>query len=115
MYDYYITVARWSPKFGEDEPIQKILTWVRLPKLPMHFFNHTKVNRIGNHIGRTIRMDLATSEGARGRYGRVCVVVDLSKPLLDKYMIGDKVFCVEYGSLKNVCFHYGMYDTRLDA
>ncbi|CAN1146656.1 hypothetical protein LINPERHAP1_LOCUS9251 [Linum perenne] len=29
------------------------------------------VNRIGNHILKMIRMDLATSEGDRGRYARV--------------------------------------------
>ncbi|CAN1165050.1 hypothetical protein LINPERPRIM_LOCUS33532 [Linum perenne] len=36
-------------------------------------------------------MDLATSEGAQARYTRVCVEVDLTKPLLGKYMIGDCV------------------------
>ncbi|CAN1149042.1 hypothetical protein LINPERHAP2_LOCUS16804 [Linum perenne] len=49
------------------------MTWVRLPKLPIHYFNHVAVNRIGNYIGKTMRMDLATSEGARARYARVCV------------------------------------------
>ncbi|CAN1802081.1 hypothetical protein LINPERHAP1_LOCUS23229 [Linum perenne] len=65
IFDYYITVARWSLDFNDEEPIRKILTWVRLPKLPTRFFNHLVVERIGNHIGRTVRLDLATSEGAR--------------------------------------------------
>ncbi|CAN1122476.1 hypothetical protein LINPERPRIM_LOCUS2738 [Linum perenne] len=106
IYDYYITVARWTPNFNEEDPI---LMWVRLPKFPIHFFNKTIVNRIGNHIGRTVRMDLATSEGARARYARVCVEIDISKPLLGKYMIGDRVLFVEYESLENICFHCGMY------
>ncbi|CAN1188053.1 hypothetical protein LINPERHAP1_LOCUS28172 [Linum perenne] len=87
IYDYYITVARWSPSFNDEEPLKTIMTWGRLPKLPIQYFNHVAVNRIGNYIGRTIRMDLATSEGARARYARVCVEIDLSKPLLGKYMI----------------------------
>ncbi|CAN1131201.1 hypothetical protein LINPERHAP2_LOCUS6267 [Linum perenne] len=37
MFDYYITVAKWSPEFNEEEPIKKIMTWVRLPNLPIHF------------------------------------------------------------------------------
>ncbi|CAN1821684.1 hypothetical protein LINPERHAP1_LOCUS29622 [Linum perenne] len=73
------------------------------------------VNRIGNHMSKTIRMDLATSEGARGRYARVCVEVDLSKPLLGKYKIGDRVLYVEYESLENVCFHCRMYGHQLVA
>ncbi|CAN1187351.1 hypothetical protein LINPERHAP2_LOCUS38688, partial [Linum perenne] len=60
------------------------------------------VNRIVNCIGRTVRMDLATSEGARARYARFCVEVDLTKPLLGKYMIGNKILYVDYESLENM-------------
>ncbi|CAN1820518.1 hypothetical protein LINPERHAP1_LOCUS29131, partial [Linum perenne] len=77
---------------------------VRIPKLPIQYFNYKAVERIGNHIGKTIRLDLATEEGAR-----VCVEVDLSRPLLGKYIIEDRVFYVEYESLDNICFSCGMY------
>ncbi|CAN1141094.1 hypothetical protein LINPERHAP2_LOCUS12263 [Linum perenne] len=73
------------------------------------------VERIGNHIGRTVRLDLATSEGDRARYARVCVEVDLTKPLLGKYIIEDKVFLVEYESLDNICFSCGMYGHKVDG
>ncbi|CAN1127839.1 hypothetical protein LINPERPRIM_LOCUS29861 [Linum perenne] len=86
IYDYYIAVSQWSPTFNEEEKIRSILTWVRLPKLPIHYFNTVVVSRIGNFIGRTVRLDLATKEGSRCRYARVCVEIDLTKPLLGKYM-----------------------------
>ncbi|CAN1822940.1 hypothetical protein LINPERHAP1_LOCUS30164 [Linum perenne] len=75
MFDYYITVYCWTPEFNEEEPLRIILTWVRLPKLLIHLFNHTTVNKIGNHIVQTVHVDLATLEGARYRYARVCVEV----------------------------------------
>ncbi|CAN1136440.1 Uncharacterized protein At4g02000 [Linum perenne] len=109
IYDYYISVSQWSPSFDEDAPIKSILTWVRLPKLPIHYFNKVAVSRIGDSIGKTVRLDLATAEGSRGRYARVCVEIDVTKPLLGKYMIEDKVFKVEYESLENVCFDCGYY------
>ncbi|CAN1121665.1 hypothetical protein LINPERHAP1_LOCUS6196 [Linum perenne] len=109
IYDYYITVSQWSPSFNDEAPIKMILTWVRLPKLPIHYFNEVAVSRIGNCIGRTVRLDLATAEGTRGRYVRVCVEVDLTKPLLGKYVIEDRIFKVEYESLENVCFDCGLY------
>ncbi|CAN1138731.1 hypothetical protein LINPERHAP2_LOCUS10865 [Linum perenne] len=115
IYDYYISVSQWSPSFDEEAPIQTILTWVRLPKLPIHYFNELAVSRIGNYIGRTIRLDLATAEGTRGRYARVCVEVDLTKPLLGKYMIEDRVFKVEYESLENVCFDCGFYGHKKES
>ncbi|CAN1726174.1 hypothetical protein LINPERHAP1_LOCUS397 [Linum perenne] len=115
IYDYYISVACWTPQFNEEEPLQKILTWVRLPRLPIHFFNELAVTRIGNHIGRTVRLDLATSEGARARYARVCIEVDISKPLLGKYMIEDRTYLVEYESLENICHHCGLYGHIIDG
>ncbi|CAN1147891.1 hypothetical protein LINPERHAP2_LOCUS16135 [Linum perenne] len=113
IYDYYISVARWNPSFNEEEPIKFILTWVRLPKLPIHYFNRTAVTRIGNAIGKTVRIDLATTEGARARFARVCVEVDLSKPLLGKYMIEDRVLHVEYESLENLCVSCGVYGHKV--
>ncbi|CAN1299172.1 Uncharacterized protein At4g02000 [Linum perenne] len=112
IYNYYITVSQWSPSFNDEAPIKTIMTWVRLPKLPIHYFNEVAVSRIGNCIGRTVRLDLATAEGTRGRYERVCVEVDLTKPLLDKYMIEDRIFKVEYEILENVCFDCGLYGHR---
>ncbi|CAN1837718.1 hypothetical protein LINPERHAP1_LOCUS35180 [Linum perenne] len=38
MFDFYFSVARWTPSFNEEEPLKTILTWVRLPKFPIHFF-----------------------------------------------------------------------------
>ncbi|CAN1187974.1 hypothetical protein LINPERPRIM_LOCUS32152, partial [Linum perenne] len=115
FFYYYITIACWTSDFNEEEPIYTILTWVRLPKLPIHFFNHITVTRIGNHIGQTVCLDLATSEGARACYAKVCIEVDLTKPLLGKYMIGDRVYYVEYESLENMCFTCGMYGHKLDT
>ncbi|CAN1128761.1 hypothetical protein LINPERPRIM_LOCUS22323 [Linum perenne] len=60
-------------------------------------------------------MDLATAQGARARYARLCVKVDLSKPLLGEYMVEDRVFYVEYESLDNICFSCGMYGHKLDS
>ncbi|CAN1348896.1 hypothetical protein LINPERPRIM_LOCUS41635 [Linum perenne] len=73
------------------------------------------VTRIGNHIGKTVKIDMATTEGARGRYARVCVEVDLSKPLTGKYMIEDRILNVEYESLEYICFTCGHYGHKMDA
>ncbi|CAN1145750.1 hypothetical protein LINPERHAP2_LOCUS14862 [Linum perenne] len=73
------------------------------------------VTRIGNCIGKTVRLDLATSEGARAKYARVCVEVDLSKPLLGKYMIDNRTFLVEYESLENICTSCGFYGHKVDG
>ncbi|CAN1185569.1 hypothetical protein LINPERHAP2_LOCUS37626 [Linum perenne] len=115
IYDYYIAISQWSPSFNEEEEIKSILTWVRLPKLPIQYFNSMAVHRIGNAIGRTVRLDLATLEGSRCRYARVCVEIDLTKPLLGKYMIEDRVLKIEYESLENVCVECGIYGYKRES
>ncbi|CAN1331149.1 hypothetical protein LINPERPRIM_LOCUS35213, partial [Linum perenne] len=78
-------------------------------------FQPHSVTRIGNHIGRTVRLDLATTKCARAWYARVCVEVDLSKPLLGKYMIGDRVFYIKYESIENICYTCGVYGHKVES
>ncbi|CAN1154343.1 hypothetical protein LINPERHAP2_LOCUS19960 [Linum perenne] len=85
------------------------------PEVVDPLFQLVAVIRIGNYIGRTIRLDLATSKGSRYRYVRVCVEVDLTKPLLGKYMIEDRIFKIEYESLENVCFDCGCYGHKKET
>ncbi|CAN1148860.1 hypothetical protein LINPERHAP2_LOCUS16724, partial [Linum perenne] len=71
------------------------------------------VNRIGNYIGKTVQMDLATAEGDRDCYARICVEVDLTKPLLGKYIIENKEL-IEYESLGNIFFTCGFHGRKED-
>ncbi|CAN1797906.1 hypothetical protein LINPERHAP1_LOCUS21463 [Linum perenne] len=42
---------------------------------------------IGDRIDRTIRIDHITLTRTRGNYARICVKVELHKPLLSKYQL----------------------------
>ncbi|CAN0839249.1 hypothetical protein LINGRAHAP2_LOCUS2524 [Linum grandiflorum] len=48
-------------------------------------------------------------EGARAKYARVCVEVDLTKPLLSKYKIEGVKYYVGYEGLENLCTNCGRY------
>lgn len=58
------------------------MVWVRLPELVIEFFNKELLLRIGNHIGKAIQVDLTTMSQMRGKFGRLCVQIDLKKPLI---------------------------------
>ncbi|CAN1121654.1 hypothetical protein LINPERPRIM_LOCUS2293 [Linum perenne] len=115
IFDYCIAVVRWSPNFNDDDPISSVFTWVRVPKLPIHYFNNVAVTRIGNCIGKNVRLDLATKEGARARYARACVEVDFSKPLIEKYVIDNRTFYVESEGLGNICYTCGHHGHKVDG
>ncbi|CAN1149311.1 hypothetical protein LINPERHAP1_LOCUS22304 [Linum perenne] len=54
-------------------------------------------------------LNLATTMGARARYTRVWVEIDLSKPLFGRCAIDDRSFFIEHDSLELICFTCGIY------
>lgn len=67
---------------------------------------------ITNNFGRLIKVDEFTSTLARSKYARVCIKIDLSKPLYRGFWIGDdyhRVFVVVmYERLPTFCYNCGL-------
>ncbi|CAI0551026.1 unnamed protein product [Linum tenue] len=57
---------------------------------------------IGEAIGTLITVDRATELGARGKYARVCVEVDLTKPFLSQFMIEGVTYLIQYEGIENI-------------
>ncbi|CAN1140994.1 hypothetical protein LINPERHAP2_LOCUS12202, partial [Linum perenne] len=55
------------------------------------------------------RVDGTTLFGNQGNYARICVEVDLHKPLLSKYWLRHRVRRIEYEGLHEICFTCGRY------
>ncbi|CAN1749507.1 hypothetical protein LINPERHAP1_LOCUS3734, partial [Linum perenne] len=51
----------------------------------------------------------------RGNYARICVEVDLSKPLLSKYRLRRRVRRIDYEGLHTVCYSCGCYGHSQDS
>ncbi|CAI0446129.1 unnamed protein product [Linum tenue] len=67
---------------------------------------------IGQAIGIPIRVDRATELGARGKFARVCVEVDLTKPLLSQFKIEGVTYLIQYEGIENICSNCGMYGKK---
>ncbi|CAN0846803.1 hypothetical protein LINGRAHAP2_LOCUS4629, partial [Linum grandiflorum] len=65
------------------------------------------VMRITSRIGKPVRVDRVTKEGARGKYARVCVEVDLTKPLLPKYKIEGIPYLIVYEGFHKIWTNCG--------
>lgn len=112
----YLKVALglfWRPNFRPSfELIHKTMVWVRFPELPLELFDEEVLYAMGNTIGRTIKVDAMTLATARGKYARVCVELDLAKPLVPFLMILGSPQWVEYEGLYKICFDCGKYGHR---
>ncbi|KAK3198505.1 hypothetical protein Dsin_021920 [Dipteronia sinensis] len=111
----YLVAQRWKPNFvpGEDS-IQSMSIWVRLSKLPMEWMDSDLLWNIGGMLGKMCKVDLITKTQACDRFARICVEIDISKPLLGALSIDDRSIRVEYESLGLVCFTYGRYGHSKD-
>ncbi|XP_074313623.1 uncharacterized protein LOC141648807 [Silene latifolia] len=106
--DHYLTIRIWVPNFVPSEDnITKLTTWVRIPNLPVEYFNATFLKKIGSKIGEVIRIDNNTATAQRGQFTRLSVEVDISKPLLSKFRLYGKVYGIQYEGLKMICFNCG--------
>ncbi|CAN0903112.1 hypothetical protein LINGRAHAP2_LOCUS37194 [Linum grandiflorum] len=114
--DTYLTVHKWFKGFDPwTTSVTTTMVWVTLPYLPIEFYNLVAVTRIASRIGKPVRVDRATKECARGKYARVCVEVDLSKPLLPKYKVEGVTYLVVYEGFHKICTKCGMYGASVHS
>ncbi|CAN1129179.1 hypothetical protein LINPERPRIM_LOCUS17283 [Linum perenne] len=114
--DHYVVIQEWRPYFEPEETFLLTLhVWVRLPGIPFKYFDGAILKLIGDRIGKTVRIDHTTLEGSRGNFARICVEVDLSKPLLSKYRLRHQIRRIEYEGLHTICFNCGCYGHKDEA
>lgn len=54
----YLTVSKWRPNFTPNDPIaSNTLLWVRITSIPIEMFKDLLLMRMGNTIGKMIRLD----------------------------------------------------------
>lgn len=88
-----LIVLRWHLCFHPHKnELHKVIVWVRIPGLSLEFYDHNILRKIGNNLGRTIRIDHNTLHKAEGgdegsyttkriRFARISIEVDLAKTL----------------------------------
>jgi hypothetical protein len=86
-----------------------VAVWVRISGLPIEYYDSRVLKNIGNKIGSTVKVDKNTVMQERGKYARLCVEVDLTKPLLAMFMIKGRKYNVEYEGLHLLCKTCGRF------
>ena len=65
------------------------------------------LHEIGSAIGPVLRIDSYTASDSRGSYARLCIQVDLSKPLITVVRLGRLRQKVMYEGISSLCFCSG--------
>ncbi|KAI9107084.1 hypothetical protein K1719_022612 [Acacia pycnantha] len=116
IFGYYLHVQPWSPSFRPQEHvIDQIVGWIRLPKLPVRYYHKNIIRSIGSVFGDVIRVDYNTDSGDRGKFVRLAVNIDLTKPLTSRIQVDGELILVEYEGLPSICFNCGRYGHLKEA
>ncbi|KAK3183171.1 hypothetical protein Dsin_030457 [Dipteronia sinensis] len=81
--------------------------WVRLSKLAMEWIDVDPLRIVGGMLGITYKVDPISESQARGRFVRICVEIDVTKPLKSTLNVEDRSIKVEYECLGLISFNCG--------
>lgn len=110
LFDHYLCVSQWTPEFASPNAnIQRTMVWICFPGLNLLYCDKNVLLAMASVIGRPIRVDQNTLNVQRGRFARVCVEIDLSKPVIGKIWLWDHWYRVEYEGLHLICANCGCY------
>ncbi|KAL0002179.1 hypothetical protein SO802_015960 [Lithocarpus litseifolius] len=106
--EHFLSIRPWEPFFKpEAANVSSIAVWVRLHALPIELYDAEVLKQIGEAIGKVLRIDTHTAMEARGKYARLCIQVDVDKPLVNTVLIGKFEQAVMYEGINKLCFACG--------
>lgn len=83
--------------------------WIRFPKFPIELFNDQFLWRLGSTPGVMLKIDRVMTIQARGCFTRICVEIDLFKPLQPKIIARGYLLNLQYEGLHLIYFNCGRY------
>ncbi|GAU41583.1 hypothetical protein TSUD_271920 [Trifolium subterraneum] len=110
IFDHYLAVSLWSPKFNAaTATIDKTMVWIRIPSLNLVYYDESVLWAVASMVGNLVKVDLHTLRVARGKFARMCVEVDLTKPVVGRVGINGDWYHVQYEGLHIICTQCGCY------
>ncbi|XP_019184262.1 PREDICTED: uncharacterized protein LOC109179151 [Ipomoea nil] len=114
VLDHYLIAQEWRPNFNpRKNKTDSILAWVRFPSLPIEYFDDDFLKKIGKTIGRPIKIDYVTNLVSKGKFARVCIELDITKPVLSRFVLNFEEWPIEYEGIHQICFKCGIYCHRI--
>ncbi|WOK94023.1 hypothetical protein Cni_G02725 [Canna indica] len=107
-----VSLIPWKNDFQPlKEIISMIPVWIQLPGLPYEYMHKEILPQLAAVIGNPLKIDEFTSSGERGKFARICVLLDITKPVQQGLWIesseGKFFQSVAYENLLNLCFCCG--------
>lgn len=104
ILDHYLIVQLWSPNFiSPTAKIEKTQVWICFLGLNPIYYDNSILLALAFAIGTPIKVDINTKYVKRGRFTRVCIEVDLTKPVMGRVWMKVYWYQVQYVGLHQIC------------
>ena len=104
----FLAIRQWELDFrASTTTFSSMAVWVHLPELPIEYYDHAILRKIRTMIGLVLCIDVYMVSGLRGRFARLCVQVNLDKPLAKTVTIGKLTQTILYEGINSLCFSCG--------
>ena len=111
-----MSIRSWEPNFKPSTAcVSSVAVWVRLPELPIEYYEPSVLRDLGKAIGPVLRIDTHTAAEARGRFARLCVQVNFDKPLVKLLKVGGVKQPVWYKGISALCFSCGRIGHKVES
>ena len=110
---HFLSIRPWEPDFRlAMANISSVAVWIRLNELPIEYYNAEALHQIGKLIGNVLRVDTHTATKTKGKFAKLCVQIDVNKPLTTVILIGKFEQPVCYEGIQKLCFGCGRMGHR---
>jgi hypothetical protein len=110
IFDHCVAIRPWTTDFISSQvKINKTLVWIRFPSLGMKYYDESLLLALATAVGSPVKVDVRTLDASRGTFARVCIEIDLDKPVVGKVWFRDFWYHVEYEGLHLLCKNCGVY------
>lgn len=103
-----LVLRPWIPIFDPyATSITHVDQWVTITRLPQEFWGETKLTSLMSRVGVFLKADEFTLKREKGKFARVCLNVDVTKPLRGTLTINSSATIlhlpISYEGLHEVC------------
>ena len=106
--EHFLSIRLWEPNFHlMTANVSLVAVWIRLNELPIEYYNGKALHQIGKSIGNVLRVDTHTTTETKGKFARLCVQIDINKPLVTTILIGKFEQPVCFKGIQKLCFRCG--------
>lgn len=108
-----LQLVPWQPYFEPAHTkLTRAIVWLQLHNLPVELWDGESLETITEPIGKLLKVDEFTLSLSRARYARVCLELDLARPLKRGFWLEDGIFkvfvVILYEHLPTFCYLCGM-------